>query len=390
MGGIPEYRGLANNDIRPLRNTPSSAGQSSGKNGSMVFSVEDFRKGINFKSSDAVGGTSSKGNTDNNASPNAQNSQNAQNAYGTSALSDTSNSSNPSDASDANNTTDNSKSTSLSSYRKKGGYVPKSYLRAHSGGNMTEEQRIQKLQKIRESAKEYEGVLMAEMIKSMRQQPLTKTAGSETLTEIAEKPFTAALTAAGGLGLADKIVEDVAAQEGLSGTLNDHPEIMGPNWKMRIAPSRRFKQSGIQNVALDSNAPSLRKAPNIKQNTANEDLMVYLGNNRNDNMENNPDNNLKSNPDNNTVVSKQEAYINAKTDASSLKKTASLDPNLYADIFSNTNIATQDLQAKNSNFSSTNAKAQSPVFGNDESNTKGNMVDEAKNSVTGSLYDGFY
>jgi hypothetical protein len=106
---------------------------------------------------------------------------------------------------------------------------------------MGEAERLAKLEKIRESAQEYEGMLMNEMIKSMRQTPMAKTAGSETYSEIAEKPFTAALTAAGGLGLADKIVEDVARQEGLSATLEEHPEIMGPNWNPRISPSKMYK-----------------------------------------------------------------------------------------------------------------------------------------------------
>jgi hypothetical protein len=79
------------------------------------------------------------------------------------------------------------------------------------------------------------------MIKQMRQKPMAKTPGSDTLSEIAEKPFTAALAAAGGLGLADTIVEDVASQEGLAATLAEHPEVMGPNWRQRIAPSRLYK-----------------------------------------------------------------------------------------------------------------------------------------------------
>jgi Rod binding domain-containing protein len=120
-------------------------------------------------------------------------------------------------------------------------YVPKSWLRAQNGNGLSEDEKVAKLRKIRESAQEYEGLLMAEMIKMMRQKPMAKTPGSDTLSEIAEKPFTAALAAAGGLGLADKIVEDVASQEGLAGTLSDHPEIMGPNWRQRIAPSRLYK-----------------------------------------------------------------------------------------------------------------------------------------------------
>jgi Rod binding domain-containing protein len=114
----------------------------------------------------------------------------------------------------------------------------------NKSADLTEEEKIGQLKKIKKSAEDYEGLLMKEMIKSIRQNPLVKTAGSETYSEIAEKPFTAALTAAGGLGLAEKIVSDVARQEGLMDTLNEHPEIMGPNYRPKIAPSRMRKAPG--------------------------------------------------------------------------------------------------------------------------------------------------
>jgi Rod binding domain-containing protein len=104
-------------------------------------------------------------------------------------------------------------------------------------GGMTEEQKLFKLKQIKESAEEYEGFLLNEMIKNMRQSPFVKTAGSDTYSEIAEKPFTAALTKAGGLGLSQTIVNQVAAQEGLGDVLANHPEAMGPNWRQRLAPS---------------------------------------------------------------------------------------------------------------------------------------------------------
>ncbi|MDR1036775.1 MAG: hypothetical protein LBT40_09425 [Deltaproteobacteria bacterium] len=193
MTGIPEYRGLANRDVRPLKNTPSAS--SANDDGRFVVSVEEFRQGINLSGGGGSGGI-----------PRGV----ASGAAGQSPL-------------------------------RGEPYVPKAWLRAQNGNGMSEEERVAKLRKIRESAQEYEGLLMAEMIKQMRQKPMAKTPGSETLSEIAEKPFTAALTAAGGLGLADKIVEDVAAQEGLAATLADHPEVMGPNWRQRIAPSRLYK-----------------------------------------------------------------------------------------------------------------------------------------------------
>ncbi|MDR2368583.1 MAG: hypothetical protein LBF58_10850 [Deltaproteobacteria bacterium] len=106
---------------------------------------------------------------------------------------------------------------------------------------LSEEEKIGKLKQIKESAEEYEGFLIAEMIKNMRQSPFVKTAGSDTYSEIAEKPFTAALTKAGGLGLSQTIVTQVAAQEGLGDVLASHPEVMGPNWRQRLAPSQMPK-----------------------------------------------------------------------------------------------------------------------------------------------------
>jgi Rod binding domain-containing protein len=107
--------------------------------------------------------------------------------------------------------------------------------------NLTEEQKLRQLKKIKDSAEEYEGLLLKEMIKSMRQSPFAKTPGSETYSEIAEKPFTAALTAAGGLGLAQTIISQVAAQEGLQETLAKNSSIMGPNWRQRLSPSQMPK-----------------------------------------------------------------------------------------------------------------------------------------------------
>ncbi|MDR0620344.1 MAG: hypothetical protein LBJ61_00455 [Deltaproteobacteria bacterium] len=106
---------------------------------------------------------------------------------------------------------------------------------------LSEEQKLSKLKQIKESAEEYEGFLIAEMIKNMRQSPFVKTAGNDTYSEIAEKPFTAALTKAGGLGLSQTIVNQVAAQEGLGDVLSNHPEVMGPNWRQRLAPSQMPK-----------------------------------------------------------------------------------------------------------------------------------------------------
>ncbi|MDR2386871.1 MAG: hypothetical protein LBE80_04710 [Deltaproteobacteria bacterium] len=121
--------------------------------------------------------------------------------------------------------------------------------------NLSEEQKISKLKQIKESAEEYEGFLIAEMIKSMRQSPFVKTPGGETYSEIAEKPFTAALTEAGGLGLSQTIVNQVAAQEGLGEALAAHGEVMGPHWKQRLAPSQMPKAGPKLGVRGQSGQP---------------------------------------------------------------------------------------------------------------------------------------
>jgi Rod binding domain-containing protein len=108
-------------------------------------------------------------------------------------------------------------------------------------GDMTEEEKTAKLSQLKKSAEEYEGMLLNEMIKSMRQSPFVKTPGGDTYSEIAEKPFTAAITAAGGLGLSQTIVNQVASQEGLDDALAAHPEVMGPGWRQRLAPSQMPK-----------------------------------------------------------------------------------------------------------------------------------------------------
>jgi hypothetical protein len=59
------------------------------------------------------------------------------------------------------------------------------------------------------------------------------------------------LTAAGGLGLSQTIVTQVAAQEGLGETLAEHPEIMGPRFRSRLAPNL-MTRSGLRPKAPES------------------------------------------------------------------------------------------------------------------------------------------
>jgi Rod binding domain-containing protein len=220
MTSIPEYNGTKNQDIRSLKGSATMPSN----DGKMVFSVEEFREGINIGNKDSAKGDSAKGGKGEKSSGQVQ--------------------------------------------RSFQGYVPRSYLAAHSDRGMSEAQKVAKLEKIRDSAKEYEGMLLNEMIKSMRQSPLVKTPGSDTYSEIAEKPFTAAITAAGGLGLADRIIEDVARQEGLLGTLSEHPEIMGPNWNPKISPSRMYKGVNMDNLETQS----FRRAPDRTPNSLKEPL----------------------------------------------------------------------------------------------------------------------
>jgi hypothetical protein len=54
------------------------------------------------------------------------------------------------------------------------------------------------------------------------------------MSEMAEQPFRDYLSRAGGLGLANTIVSQLARQEGLEQTLHEHPEVMGPTWRPAI------------------------------------------------------------------------------------------------------------------------------------------------------------
>lgn len=116
-----------------------------------------------------------------------------------------------------------------------GGPAPSA--RRSQNSQMTPEEQVAKLKKIRKSATEYESVFVDQLVKQMRPKPVSETAGSDTFSEIAEQPFRDFLSQAGGLGLADQIVGQVARQEGLEQTLQEHPEIMGPNWRPTVPPN---------------------------------------------------------------------------------------------------------------------------------------------------------
>ena len=113
-------------------------------------------------------------------------------------------------------------------------------------------EQIEQLSKIRKSAVEYESVLLDQFVKQMRQSPMAETPGGETFSDIAEQPFRDFLSQAGGLGLADHIVGQIARQEGLERTLNDYPEIMGPGWNPTIPPNLMKKPAGNLETAPEN------------------------------------------------------------------------------------------------------------------------------------------
>lgn len=128
------------------------------------------------------------------------------------------------------------------------------------------DEQIEQLQTIRKSAIEYESFFVNHLVKQMRQSPLAKTPGGDTFSDIAEQPFRDFLSLAGGFGLADSIVQQVARQEGLEQTLHQHPGIMGPDWRPDVSASlvRKFTgQLGLapENQGLQAEKPATEPAP---------------------------------------------------------------------------------------------------------------------------------
>lgn len=117
------------------------------------------------------------------------------------------------------------------------------------------EEQIEQLGQIRKSAVEYESFFIDHLVKQMRQSPLAKTPGGDTFSDIAEQPFRDFLSQAGGLGLADTIVQQVARQEGLEQTLHEYPGIMGSNWRPDIAPNLLKKWTGTLQMPPENQGP---------------------------------------------------------------------------------------------------------------------------------------
>jgi len=106
-------------------------------------------------------------------------------------------------------------------------------------------ERLDKLAKIKKSATEYESLFIDQLVKLMRPSPLANLPGGDTFSELAEQPFREFLSQAGGLGLANTIVGQIARQEGLEQTLQEHPEVMGPSWRP-VIPRNLGPRSGTR------------------------------------------------------------------------------------------------------------------------------------------------
>ncbi len=124
------------------------------------------------------------------------------------------------------------------------GSGPAPSARRSQNSQLSPEEQVEKLGKIRKSAIEYESVFVDQLVKQMRQPSMAKTPGGDTFSDIAEQPFRDFLSQNGGLGLADTIVNQVARQEGLEQTLQQNPGIMGPNWRPSIPPNLMQKPAG--------------------------------------------------------------------------------------------------------------------------------------------------
>ncbi|MDR2935617.1 MAG: hypothetical protein LBV70_07075 [Candidatus Adiutrix sp.] len=118
--------------------------------------------------------------------------------------------------------------------RAAGRQAPKASARQSRSAGLSPAERLQKLAKIKKSATDYEAIFIDQLVKLMRPSALAHTPGGETFSEIAEQPFRDFLSRAGGLGLADTMVGQIARQEGLEQTLQEHPEVMGPSWRPTI------------------------------------------------------------------------------------------------------------------------------------------------------------
>jgi hypothetical protein len=121
--------------------------------------------------------------------------------------------------------------------------------------------RLQKLAQIKKSATDYESIFVDQLVKQMRPSPLAPHTGGETYSELAEQPFRDMLSRAGGLGLADAIIGQIARQEGLEQTLLEHPEVMGSSWKPVIPKNLGPKHGRLTMVPPGLEPQGAEQAP---------------------------------------------------------------------------------------------------------------------------------
>ncbi|MDR1606858.1 MAG: hypothetical protein LBT38_00385 [Deltaproteobacteria bacterium] len=261
---------LKKSTVRSLRATaarPNSSASSQSATTVKRMSVEDLRAGQNFNELINLGPTLG---TMAGTKTGTSSGQNSSGALTVPALPNPLNG--PSSLGSQKESQANNDQAALAAQMAQGRYfgrkTPKAEtLLRNKASELTEEEKIGQLKKIKKAAEDYEGLLLKEMIKSVRQSPLAKTTGSETYSEIAEKPFTAAITAAGGLGLAERIVTDVARQEGLLETLEGNPDIMGPNYRPKISPNRMRKAP--MGYKLAAEAESAENSPATTEKNLN-------------------------------------------------------------------------------------------------------------------------
>jgi hypothetical protein len=141
-----------------------------------------------------------------------------------------------------------------------GRQVPKASARQSRSAALSLPERLQKLAQIKKSATEYESLFVDQLVKLMRPSPLAHTPGGDTFSELAEQPFRDYLSRAGGLGLANTIVNQIARQEGLEQTLQEHPEVMGPTWRPTIPRSLVRSYGGL---AMTPNGPEPQREPPV-------------------------------------------------------------------------------------------------------------------------------
>jgi len=225
MADINSIGNLQRSGVKPLRGPKAKAraNQAETERPKEVFSVEDLKKGGSLDLSAATKAAGQAGSSAQGQQPEA-----------------------------------GKQSLRLSRYdgRKAGQLTDAQYRNSQ----LTEEEQIERLSKIRQSAVEYESVFVDQLVKQMRQSPLAKTPGGDILNGIAEQPFRDFLSQAGGLGLADSIVGQIARQEGLERTLHENPGIMGPNWRPSIAPNMMKNKAGQVAMPVEDKGPAKAEA----------------------------------------------------------------------------------------------------------------------------------